>query len=197
MDAFYTQSFEMSLASKPLNFYFTTLTNFSTTIAGTSDVTVGSFRQDIKSILNCFRNQTSINDAKVDSFKFLHSGIEQYQLNLGSLNVPQHYVQNSLTPVYQQGEVLSLLTQTLSSLHDQNLGMNIKYQDFGDAIWALGLDLSRDNSAIGGLNSTLTLGSPLVLSLKGSNIANSKMDTFIQFGSVLTVNANREIVVSF
>eukprot|EP00121_Abeoforma_whisleri_P012568 Awhi_evm1s11602 len=37
MDAFYTQSFEMSLASKPLNFYFTTFTNFSTTIAGTSD----------------------------------------------------------------------------------------------------------------------------------------------------------------
>lgn len=198
----FVNGFEASLASKPLNYYIQTFNSNNQSITGPTNVAIGQFRSDLKSVFAVFRNASNINDITKDSFHCGRNGINGYQLSLGSLRVNQDEVKNELNYAgnqWEQANHLAYYSQTISNLQDTSLGMNMNYNDWGsdssDGFWAIGVDLTVADAQIGGISSVETFGSPLVLDIKGANASQGTF--YVQYGSVLTINADRSVVITY
>lgn len=196
----FVNGFEASLASKPLNYYIQTFSANNQSITGPSNVAIGQFRSDLKSVFAVFRNASDINDITADSFHCGRNGITGYQLSLGSLRITQDLVENSISP-YNQAKHLAYYSQTISNLQDTSLGMNMNYDDWasdtadGNGYWGIGVDLTVADAQIGGISSVETFGSPLVLDLRGATASQGTF--YVQYGTVMTLNANRSIVITY
>eukprot|EP00122_Pirum_gemmata_P009443 Pgem_evm8s8721 len=156
-DSEYVSAFEASLNNSPMNWYFTTFSNFQQTVDGTSDVVIGSFRTDLKGVYSVFRENTDIGSQQATSYKFKRNGVSEYQLSLGSMKLPLEPC--SCSSAAEQARSLTLYTQCLANIRDNSLGMNIKYEDWAkdtDAYgcWAIGLDMTVADAQLGGLSST-------------------------------------------
>ncbi len=196
----FVNGFESSLSNTPLQLYFQTCNAFNQAITGGStDLTIGQFRSNLISMLSVYREQSVLNQ-KTDSLKCGRNGITDYQLSLGSLRINQDYVSNSITP-YKQARHLAYYTQCLSSISDGSLGMNVLPTDTTNSkgwsydYWGIGVDMEVSNTQLGGIDSTITLGAPLVLAIKNAGASTNTSFTF--YGCVCTLSQDRSISITF
>ncbi len=210
----FIRDFESSLSQSPLHLYIRTFNAFNQSLGGgATDLTIGQFRTNLLSMFAVCRNETGINSFTKDSFKCIQNAIDSYQLSLGSLRINQDIVSNSLEP-YNQARHLTYYTQAVGSLYDSSGGMNIpatlialtadtpakvdtdNCKGWGYDYWGVGVDMEIADAELGGIDSTATLGSPLVLSLRGS-VGQARNTSFTMYGSVLTLHNDRSITITF
>eukprot|EP00121_Abeoforma_whisleri_P001270 Awhi_evm6s1128 len=79
-DSEFVQAFESSLNNSPLNYYFTTFNNFNQSVSSSTDMTIGSFRTDIKSIFAVARDNTKISSPNDSSYEFIRAGSSRKML---------------------------------------------------------------------------------------------------------------------
>jgi len=195
-DKDFITGFEASLQKNPLNYHFNTFSCFTQTVSNASDIAIGSFRTDIKSLFTVLRNNSTISGYHLDSFHFQREGVESYQVSLGTAKYPLEQVS---VGEKQLAKNIVYNTQALSNLRqNENSGaMNCPRGTYGEELFMIGLDLSNSEALLGGIDSTLTFGSPLMLQVKGSTISACHMNSFVHYGSVLTILPDRSIVCTF
>jgi hypothetical protein len=195
-DKDFITGFEASLQKNPLNYHFNTFSCFTQSVNNSSDIAIGSFRTDIKSLFAVCRNKTNISDINKDTFTFARENIEAYQVSLGTAKYPLEQV-NVNDDQYAKNLVYN--SQALANLKQNHYhtGMNCGRHTYGLEHFFIGLDLSNSDALLGGIDSTLTFGSPLMLQVKGANINSCHMDAFIHYGSILTIMPDRSIVCTF
>ena len=192
-DKTFIGGFEASLQKSPLNYHFNTFSNFVSTITNSADIAIGSFRTDIKSLFTTVRTSSEL-AMELDSFQYKRRGIESYQLSLGSQKYPLAPIQVEAT---KNAVCLAYTTQALSNLKSFN-NMNLDYQDWTTGeTFIVGVDMSSSDSVLGGVDSSLTFGSPLLLAIKGNGINKAHSDTFVHYGSILSILPDRSIVCTF
>lgn len=188
-DNTFRKGFEESLQKQPLNYQFNTFSNFTQNLTGTADVAVGAFRTDIKSIFAVTRNPGSTVGFDKNNYEFDRNGITSYQVSLGTAKYPLESVKvddNRLATSF------AYLTQAVS-----NTTKNSPYSSTNIAgkHFIIGLDLSNSKSSLGGVDSTLTFGSPLLFNVQ--NPATCMLDAFVHYGSILTIMPDRSVVCTF
>ena len=195
-DKDFITGFEASLQKNPLNYHFNTFSCFTQTVSNSSDVAIGSFRTDIKSLFTVLRNNTYINDPSLESFNFIRENVESYQVSLGTAKYPLEQVS---VGEKQLAKNIVYATQALSNLRQNAYAgaMNCGRGAYGTDLFMIGLDLSNSEALLGGIDSTLTFGSPLMLQVKGTSINQCHMNSFVHYGSVLTILPDRSIVCTF